>query len=67
MPKINLTAVRANAEKTQEEWAELLGVTKQTVCNWEAGKTCPDLAKVRRMSELSGVPIDFIFVPDKAN
>lgn len=67
MPEIKLSAVRVNAEKTQEEWAELLGVTKQTVCNWETGKTEPGLAVVRKMSELSGIPIDFIFVPEKSN
>ncbi len=67
MPKINLVAVRANAGKTQDEWAELLEVTKQTVGNWESGKTCPTLAQVRKMSELSGIPLDFIFVPEKSN
>lgn len=62
MVKIRLAAVRVNAGMTQEEWSEKLGVTKQTVCNWESGKTCPNLTQVKTMSNLSGVPIDFIFV-----
>ena len=67
MPKITLEAVRINAKKTQKEWAELLGVTSSTVVNWEKGNTEPTLSQIRKMSELSGIPMDFIFVPDKFN
>lgn len=67
MPMIRLAAVRVNADKTQDEWAELMGVAKSTVCNWESGKTIPNLQKIRKMSELSGIPIDLIFVPEKAD
>lgn len=67
MPMIRLAAVRVNADKTQDEWAELMGVAKSTVRNWESGKTIPNLQKIRKMSELSGIPIDFIFVPEKAD
>ena len=67
MPRISLEAVRVNAKKTQKEWAELLGVSNTTVVNWEKGITEPSLSQLRKMSELSGVPMDFIFVPDKSN
>ena len=67
MPKISLEAVRVNAKKTQKEWASLLGVSNATVVNWEKGNTEPSLSQLRKMSELSGVPMDFIFVPDKSN
>ena len=67
MPRISLEAVRVNAKKTQKEWAELLGVSNTTVGNWEKGFTEPSLSQLRKMSELSGVPMDFIFVPDKSN
>jgi DNA-binding XRE family transcriptional regulator len=59
--KIRLAAVRANAHKTQEEWAKELGVDKQTVCNWENGKGEPKMSHLQRMSELSGIPMDCIF------
>lgn len=62
VPKINLTAVRANTGMTQKEWANELGVTYYTVNNWETGKTCPNSIQLRKMSELSGIPMDFIFV-----
>lgn len=67
MPKISLEAVRVNAKKTQKEWAELLGVSNATIVSWEKGNTEPSLSQLRKMSELSGVPMDFIFVPDKSN
>ena len=67
MPRISLEAVRVNAKKTQKEWAELLGVYNTTVVNWEKGNTEPSLSQLRKMSELSGVPMDFIFGPDKSN
>ena len=67
MPRISLEAVRVNAKKTQKEWAGLLGVSNATVVNWEKGNTEPSLSQLRTMSELSGVPMDFIFVPDKSN
>ncbi len=67
MPKISLEAVRVNAKMTQKEWAERLGVSNNTVVNWEKGNTEPSLSKLREMSQLSGVPMDFIFVPDKSN
>ena len=67
MPKISLEAVRVNAKCNQKEWAELLGVSNKTVVNWENGTTEPTLSQLRKMSELSGIPMDFIFVPDKFN
>lgn len=67
MPRITLEAVRVNAGKTQKEWAKLLGVSNTTVINWEKGNTEPSLSVLRKMSRLSGIPMDFIFVPDKSN
>ena len=65
--KISLEAVRVNAKMTQKEWASKLGVSNSTVVNWEKGNTEPSLSQLREMSRLSGVPMDFIFVPDKSN
>lgn len=67
MPKISLEAVRVNAGMTQKEWAKELGVSNVTVVNWEKGITEPSLSILRKMSKLSGIPMDFIFVPDKSN
>ena len=67
MPRISLEAVRVNAKMTQKEWAEKLGVSNTTVVNWEKGNTEPSLSQLREMSRLSGVPMVFIYVPDKFN
>lgn len=64
VPRINLAATRVNANKTQKEWAELIGVSLYTVNNWENGKGSPDVNQLRTMSKLSGIPMDFIFCPD---
>ena len=68
MAKVNISlkAVRVNAEKTQKEWAECLNVTVDTVLNWESGKSEPKYSQVQKMSELSGIPMDLIFVPMKS-
>lgn len=67
MPKITLEAVRVNANFKQKEWAEILGVSVSTVINWEKGNTEPTLSQLRKMSELSGISMDYIFVPDNFN
>lgn len=67
MPRISLEAVRVNAKMNQKEWASALGVSNATVINWEKGNTEPSLSAIRKMSELSGIPMDFIYVPDKSN
>lgn len=66
MPQISLEAVRVNAKMTQSEWAEALHVAKNTVFNWEHGITEPSISQARLMSELSGIPIDCIFVQEKS-
>lgn len=60
MFSVYLDAVRVNAGMKQDEWAKELGVDKQTVCNWENNKGEPKLSHIRKMSELSGIPIDYI-------
>lgn len=66
MPRISLEAARVNAKMTQREWAKILGVSQSTVVNWEKGNTEPTLSQLRKMSEISGIPMDFIFVDDKS-
>ena len=53
-----LRAARAQAGLTQEQAAEALLVSRQTVSNWETGKTYPDIVSVVKMSDLYGVSLD---------
>ena len=55
-----------NASKlTQESAAELLGVSRQTISNWETGKTYPDIVSVIRMSGLYSVSLDCLLKEEK--
>lgn len=60
--KISLAACRVNAKMSQAEWGEKLGVARSTVNNWESGISEPTLNQLRTISELSGIPMDFIYV-----
>lgn len=62
MPEITLKAARINAGLTQKELADRLGISNTTVNNWENGDTEPTLSQLRKLSELSGIPMDFICV-----
>lgn len=49
---------RIKAGLTQEQAAESLGVSRQTISNWETEKTYPDIASVVKMSDLYAVSLD---------
>lgn len=67
MTRISLEAARVNAKLTQKELAKILGISNATVVNWEKGNTEPNITQLRKISELSGIPMDFIFIPEKFN
>ncbi len=46
---------------TQEELAELMEVSRQSVSKWESAQAIPDINKVIRLSELFGVSTDYLF------
>lgn len=63
--KISLRAARANLGLTLDEVAKQIHVTKQTIINWEHGKTEPPINKARQMCELYRVPLEqIIFCPN---
>ncbi len=49
---------RERAGISQEELARQIFVSRQTVSNWETGKTCPDVQSLLLMSNLFGVSVD---------
>lgn len=65
--QISLTAARVNAEMTQKDVAKALIVSKQTIVNWEKGKTEPKMQQSRALSNLYKIPLDYIFLPSKSN
>ena len=62
--QLTLKAARANAKLTQREAAEKIGVTVDTISNWERGKSFPNAIQIRRLELVYGVSYDaLIFLP----
>jgi len=59
-----LKQVRSDAELSQEEIAERIGVTRQTISNWETGKSYPDIASLIILSDIYGVSLDSLLKGD---
>lgn len=61
---MTLKAARINKNLTQTQAAESLGIAKDTLANWENGKTFPDVPMIMKLEALYGVPYaDLIFLP----
>ena len=45
---------------SQEELAEKLGVSRQSVSKWEGAQSIPDMKKILQMAELFGVSTDYL-------
>ena len=58
MFKDNLFQMRKLFQMTQEDIAEKLGVTRQSVAKWESGESVPDLDKCRQLADIFGVSLD---------
>ena len=54
----NLKECRLAANMSQEQVAEQLFVTRQTVSGWETGRTQPDLETLGKLTALYGVGLD---------
>lgn len=66
MGKVMFTLKTARELKnlTQEEAAERLGISKDTLSLYERGKNFPDIPKLKKIEELYGIPYDqIIFLP----
>ena len=63
----NLVQMRKIFQMTQEDIAEKLGVTRQSVAKWEAGDTVPDLDKCKQLADIFGVSLDDLanYEPDE--
>ena len=62
--RITLKAARTNAQLTRREAAEKIGVTVDTIGNWERAKSFPNALQIRRIEEVYGIPYDgLVFLP----
>ena len=62
-----LIHLRKKAGWSQEELAEQMNVTRQSVSKWEGAQSVPDLEKMVRLSELFGVSTDYLLKDEIEN
>lgn len=59
-----IMAIRREQQLTQEQFGSLFHVTRQTVSNWENGKSYPDLQLLVAISDQFGVSLDTLLKED---
>lgn len=62
-----LINLRKREKMTQEKFAEIIGVTRQTISNWELNITRPDLTQIEKISKLFHTSIDELLDNDVQN
>lgn len=55
-----LIMLRKREGLSQEQLADRLGVTRQSVSKWESGTAFPEIVKLISLSEIFGVSVDFL-------
>lgn len=61
-----LKIARNSKGLTQEQAAEILGVSRQTISNWENNKSYPDIISVIKMSDIYSVSLDHLLKEEKS-
>jgi len=61
--QLSLKALRVNAGLTQQDVADRLGVSRQTVLNWEKESWKPDEVVIYALAYLYKTSIDNIRIP----
>ena len=65
MFKDNLISLRKNLNLSQDELAEKIGVSRQTLSKYETGESLPDIEKCRLLADVFGVSMDDLTKYDK--
>ena len=58
----NLKYLRDKNEMTQEQFAEKLGVSRQTIAKWENGESLPDIEKCIQIAMIFKVSLDALAI-----
>lgn len=63
MVKLTLKAARINSRLTAKAAAQKIGISVETLSNWEKGETYPDVPKIKKIEEVYHVSYnDLIFL-----
>ena len=54
----NIYELRKREKLSQEEIAEKINVSRQTISNWETGQTVPDLYQAKELANILNISID---------
>lgn len=65
MDQITMKAARINANLTQKQISELMGVSYVTVSHWENGYVIPKRAQFELYCRLCGRSAEGVFLPEK--
>ena len=65
MFKNNLVSLRKIHGYSQDELAEKIGVTRQTLSKYETGESLPDIERCRRLAEVLDVSMDDLVTYEK--
>ena len=63
----NLVELRKYHDFSQEELADMISVSRQTLSKYETGESLPDIEKCKRLANVFGVTIDDLISYDKKN
>jgi len=58
----NIRFLRKSAKLSQEELAEILGVKRHTICDWETERTEPSISQLKAVAEAFNVSLDKMVV-----
>ncbi|MGI5960237.1 MAG: helix-turn-helix transcriptional regulator [Massiliimalia sp.] len=61
-----ISSIRKNHNMTQEEFAQIFHVTRQTISHWETEKSYPDLQTLVRISDRFQISLDTMLKEDTA-
>lgn len=56
--KYTVKMIRRKLLMNQQEFADLIGVSRVSVMSWETGKTAPNTSNKKKILEVSGLKID---------
>jgi transcriptional regulator with XRE-family HTH domain len=61
-----IAKARKDINLTQDQLAELLKVTRQTISKWESDLAFPETVKIAKLAEVLKVSCDYLLLDDKA-
>ncbi len=63
----NLTELRKLKNYSQEDLAERIGVSRQTLSKYETGESLPDIEKCRQLADVFSVTVDDLISYEKSD